>query len=365
MYLCVKKTDMKKVVNLRVKKLANGNGSYYLDWFQSGKRHYEYLKLYTVLSDRPTKEERDANRESLKLAQQIRNQRENQLIAEPQGITPTAKRKQSAITYFENNATTKGGEQMTEHLKAYLPNKSIQIQNINKELIQGFSDYLSKELNGNTANAYFSKFRSSIKRAIAEKILPSNILLDISSPEKQETVVRFLTTDEIALIAKSDLNPKVKKVFLFSCFTGLRYSDIKNLTWGNITEDFKLQFSQQKTQTKNGKQTSVTLIPMNPQAIALLGERKDDNFKVFEVPLQQTCDKSLKAIAKKLNIKKTLHFHIARHSFGVILLENDVDIYKVSKLLGHKSVQTTIKHYANITDKGAREAIDCFPEIKI
>jgi integrase len=46
-------------------------------------------------------------------------------------------------------------------------------------------------------------------------------------------------------------------------------------------------------------------------------------------------------------------------------LENNVDIYKVSKLLGHKSVQTTIKHYANITDKGAREAIDCFPEIKI
>lgn len=68
---------MKTTVKLRVKKLANGNGSYYLDWFQDGKRHYEYLKLYTVLTDRPTKAEREANKESLKLAQQIRNQREN------------------------------------------------------------------------------------------------------------------------------------------------------------------------------------------------------------------------------------------------------------------------------------------------
>jgi site-specific recombinase XerD len=97
---------------------------------------------------------------------------------------------------------------------------------------------------------------------------------------------------------------------------------------------------------------------MNPQAIALLGERQADEVKIFDVPLQQTCDKALKGIAAKLVIKTTLHFHIARHSFGVILLENDVDIYKVSKLLGHKSVQTTIKHYANIADKGARDAID-------
>jgi hypothetical protein len=47
---------MKTTVKLRIKKLADGNGSYYLDWFQNGKRHYEYLKIYTVLSDRPTKE---------------------------------------------------------------------------------------------------------------------------------------------------------------------------------------------------------------------------------------------------------------------------------------------------------------------
>ena len=129
---------MKTVVNLRVKKLVNGNGSYYLDWFQNGKRNYEYLKLYTVLSDRLTKEERDANRESLKLAQQIRNMRENQLIAEPEGITPTAKRKQSAISYFENNAISKGSQLMVNHLKTYLQNRNIQIQSINKDLIQGF-----------------------------------------------------------------------------------------------------------------------------------------------------------------------------------------------------------------------------------
>lgn len=356
---------MKTTVKLRVKKLSNGNGSYYLDWFQNGKRHYEYLKLYTILSDRPTKAEREANRESLKLAQQIRNQRENQLIAEPEGITPVHKRKQSVITYLGTNAASKGSQMMAEHFREFMNGRELQMQNLTKEHIQQFSEYLTENLNGNTANAYFSKMRTALKRAIAEKVIPADILLDVEAPKKQETIVDFLTADEISQIAQSDLNPKVKKIFLFSCFCGMRYSDIRNLTWGNITDDFRLKFSQQKTQTSNGKQTGITFLPMNPQAIALLGERKDNDIKVFEVPLQQTCDKALKSIATKLGIKKTLHFHIARHSFGVILLENDVDIYKVSKLLGHKSVQTTIKHYANITDKGAREAIDCFPEIQI
>ena len=356
---------MKTTVKLRVKKLADGNGSYYLDWFQNGKRHYEYLKIYTVLSDRPTKDEREANKESLKLAQQIRNQRENQLIASPNGITPAHKRKQSVLAYCEAQATTKVSMQVVDHLKEYMPNKSLQMQEVKREFVQGFADYLASNLHGNTANAYYSKFRSFIKRAITENIVASDTLLDIEAPEKQETIVSFLTTDEIARIAQSNLNPKVKTVFLFSCFCGMRYSDIKNLTWGNITEDFRLKFSQQKTQTKNGKQTGVTYLPMNPQAIALLGERKADDYKVFSVPTQQACDKALKSIGTKLELKKTLHFHIARHSFGVILLESGVDIYKVSKLLGHKSVQTTIKHYANITDKGAREAIDSFPEIKI
>jgi len=299
---------MKTSVKLRVKKLADGNGSYYLDWFQNGKRHYEYLKLYTVLSDRPTKAEREANKESLKLAQQIRNQRENQLIAEPQGITPIHKRKQSVSAYLQANAASKGSKLMAEHFCNYMGKNDLQIQNLNKEHLQGFSEYLSARLNGNTANAYFSKLRTVLKRAIAEKVIPADILLDVEAPKKQETIVDYLTADEISRIAQSDLNPKVKRVFLFSCFCGMRYSDIKNLTWGNITEDFKLQFSQQKTQTSKGKQTSVTLLPMNPQAIALLGDRQADDCKVFDTPLQQTCDKALKSIAAKLKSKRTCIF---------------------------------------------------------
>jgi hypothetical protein len=156
----------------------------YLDWFQNGKRHYEYLKLYTVLSDRLTKAEREANRESLKLAQQIRNQRENQLITEPQGITPAHKCKQSVIAYLEANSTTKGGEMMTEHFRKFLGGRDFQIQNLTKEHLQDFSEYLTQNLNGNTANAYFSKLRTLIKRAIAEKIVAADLLLDVEAPQE-------------------------------------------------------------------------------------------------------------------------------------------------------------------------------------
>jgi hypothetical protein len=133
-----KKQDMKTTVKLRVKKLADGNGGYYLDWFQNGKRHYEYLKLYTVLSDRPTKDEREANRESLKLAQQIRNQREKQLIAKPQGITPTHKRKQFVLAYLEANSSTKGGELMTEHFHKFLGGRDFQNSKSDKRPLARF-----------------------------------------------------------------------------------------------------------------------------------------------------------------------------------------------------------------------------------
>jgi hypothetical protein len=58
-------------------------------------------------------------------------------------------------------------------------------------------------------------------------MIPSDLLLDVEAPKKQETIVDYLTTDEISRIAQSDLNPKVKRVFLFSCFYGMYYSDIK------------------------------------------------------------------------------------------------------------------------------------------
>ena len=123
-------------------------------------------EVITVLSDRPTKEEKETNKESLKRAQQIRNQRENQLIAGPNGITPAHKRKQSVLAYCEALATTKVSMQVVDHLKEYMPNKSLQMQEVKREFVQGFADYLASNLHGNTANAYFSKFRSFIKRAI-------------------------------------------------------------------------------------------------------------------------------------------------------------------------------------------------------
>lgn len=140
---------------------------------------------------------------------------------------------------------------------------------------------------------------------------------------------------------------------LFSALTGLRFSDIQKLTWGEIEpigkREYILRFTQKKTK---GAET----LPVSEQAVKLLGKKKDPSGKVFEGLVYSALNNNyLVKWVKSAGIRKDITFHCFRHTYATLQLSSGTDIYTVSKLLGHKDIKTT-QIYAKVIDQAKRAA---------
>ena len=357
--------SMKQIVKLRVKELANYQGSYYLDWWQNGKRHYEYLKLYIDLTPNAPRAVKAKNKEVEEIAMNVRNQRENELMTNPYGIN-TDKKKTTICEYI---ASFKNGQAIglhtIRHIKLFFGGDFL-IAKITKEMIYDFYEYLCKTVSPKTTNMYLRKMHACLKQAAMEHLMDGSALNNFPRAPQTKKPVTYLTPEELTKLKATTIRGKEStRAFLFACFTGLRFSDVRKLTWKEVTEDNYLLFSQQKTQIDNyGNAYAYTQLPLNEQALEVLGERGEPNERIFKkLPNAMNVNRSLKTWAKKAGVDKNIHFHISRHTFGVIMLQSGVDIYTVSKLLGHDSVTTTSKYYANLTQEKAVEAVAKFPKI--
>lgn len=164
----------------------------------------------------------------------------------------------------------------------------------------------------------------------------------------------FLTLEEVKCLMLFKL-PKehrnleeVKEMFLFSCFTGLRFSDVINLRWKNILfEDMKIDINMVKT-------SNDLKLPMIEPAAAILKRLKRFHHPetyVFKRITNQAINRSLKVIIRLAEIEKTITFHCARHTFATNHIEIGTPIYNVKELLGHQSVDDT-EIYAKLLQKG-------------
>ena len=150
-----------------------------------------------------------------------------------------------------------------------------------------------------------------------------------------------------------------KRMFLFSCLTGLRRSDIVRLTWQNVQQqgDFtRIIFKQKKT---SGQE----YLDITPQAAVLMGARGESNEPIFKnVYTPSNTNQVIKRWIRRAGIQKNITFHCARHTFAVMMLDLEIDIYTVSKLLGHRDLSTT-QIYAKILDKNKQAAISRIPDL--
>jgi len=151
-------------------------------------------------------------------------------------------------------------------------------------------------------------------------------------------------------------NKDVKDAFIFSCFTGLRYSDVLNLKWSNIKKD-KIEFIQKKT-------GGVEYLPIAEEAKKILKKKakSKSNESVFHLPKKPVIWEHIQNWKKAAEIDKKVSFHTARHTFATLSLTMGTDLYTVSKLLGHKSISTT-QVYAKIIDKKKVQAINKLPSL--
>ena len=372
---------IKEPIKLRVKHLANGNKSIYLDMYMDGKQKYEFLKLYII--PEYNKSDRVRNSETLKLANAIKTQRIIELQNQSHGFKINKTSHIKLIDYVQGVAEKKSENEVRKtvlhavvyHLRRYDPNDTL-LSRIDKDYILGFLDYLKtakqthtkkeKLLHVNTQVYYYKMLRFCLNYAVSEELIsanPMNKIKNEEKPHKHRTEREYLTIDEIRKLAQTPFyNTLLKKAFLFSCFCGLRHSDIIALTWGNIEMDeegnSRLHIIQKKTK-------EAISLPLSQEAIKQLPQRENakDGDIIFKklITLGRT-NEILPKWAEQAGIKKHITFHTARHTHATMLLTLGVDLYTVSKLLGHTNIQTT-QIYAKLVDESKKKAIDLIPSI--
>ncbi len=238
----------------------------------------------------------------------------------------------------------------------------IDITKIDHAFITDYEFWLRsiRNCNNNTAVKYIKNFNKIIKLCLANDWLDKNPFANYKAKVKEVERV-YLTEDEIQTLINKDLNTErlslVRDIFLFSCFTGLAYIDVKNLTKSHISHGID---GEQWIFTHRQKTESASKIPILPVTQMIIDKYENhpqsiNEDKILPILSNQKMNAYLKEIAAICNINKELTFHIARHTFATtVTLTNGVPIESVSKMLGHKNLRTT-QHYAKVLDRKVSE----------
>ena len=323
----------------------------------------------------------------MKLAEAIRSKRIVELQNGEYGFKSQFKEDTLFFDYYEalcakrfQTEDSKGNwgnwRSCMKHLEKYEPNRKITFAEITPQWVQCFKDYLENEacawgndyrdrikdhkLSRNSRLSYFNKLRACLNQAYEERVIQCNPMRGIDNFKPEEGTRMYLTLEEVKTLADTPCEyDSVKRAFLFSCLTGLRRSDIIKMTWGEVQEQsgfIRIIFRQKKT---GGQE----YLDITPQAAELMGERKKASEPVFEDIHSPSCtNETIKRWVLRAGIQKEITFHCGRHTFAVLMLDLGTDIYTVSKLLGHRELNTT-QIYAKVLDKNKQAAVAKIPSI--
>jgi integrase len=365
------------LMNVKIRKRLTSpeKTSINLEITKNGKRNIESLGLF-IYNFPKNKLEVSENKKTMELANIIRAERLIQLQDKQFGTHRQENGRQNFLTYFkqktderiESSGNYGNWDSTYKHLIKCFGEELI-MDDVTIENCTKFQLYLkdkarsngNKPLSQNTKYSYLNKLKACLKLAYKERLINENVSEFIKGFKQDETNREYLTFEEIQkLVETKCMYPVLKKAFLFSCLTGIRWSDIQRLNWVNLRHSekrgYELSFRQQKT---GGKE----YLPISEQAVELLGERKEDYDRLF-VGLKYSAyiNVGLYKWIADADIKKKITFHCARHTHAVLLLENGSDIYTVSKMLGHREIKTT-QIYAKIVDSKKIEAVKSIPKL--
>lgn len=369
-------------VTLRKKPISGKRHSLYLDFYPAVNNHEngeltrrEFLGLY-IFDNTRNLLDKTHNTNTLNIAEQIRQKKESEFnkpeiynTLEQEQIKKNKKQDGDFIAYFKKLAEKKNVSNRflwlgsCDFLKLHKGN-TLKFSDIDTELCDGFREFLETtkskksdkmQLSANSIKTYYDKFRSALKQAYKDGYLSENIADKTNAVKQAETQRNYLTLDELNKLVKTPCrSTELKTQALFSALTGLRRSDIQKLIWEEVQHvkgsGYFIRFMQKKT---GGSET----LPITEQAFNLLGERKQPTDSVFTL-IQATNQRENRHLTKWIldaEISKKITFHCFRHTFATLQLSMGTDIYTVSKMLGHKDLNTT-QIYAKIIDETKRTA---------
>lgn len=225
----------------------------------------------------------------------------------------------------------------------------------------GYKKTNGKGLSAKSVLTITAEFTALLNEAVQEDLIiknPMNMLSIAEKPHGTESTREHLTEDELNRLKATPCKlPEVKRAFLFSCYCGLRLSDVLSLTWRNIetlNDKYQIVIVQKKTKQP-------LYIPIFQKQLEYLPAKSDksNDTPLFNLPTPPTIERVLGKWATDAGITKHLTFHVSRHTFATSLLTLGADLYTTSKLLGHTNIATT-QIYAKIVNKKKEEAMSLF-----
>ena len=309
--------------------------------------------IYNVYHDLQTKEN-DVNAERVKnifLGIEVKHQmvlelfqRYNEDVAKLVGIN------KSKETFQKYEVARK---RMEGFIKEYYHVSDISLKEVNHMFLHNFEIYLmtSCKCKENTTAKFLQRFRTIIIMAKNNGWIHIDPFANFKIRFKK-TDRGYLTQQEIDIIMRkkfaTERLERVRDIFIFSCFTGLAYIDVKNLRQSNIRTSFDDGLWIIGKREKTGVNYNVPLLDTPKQIIEKYSGKLPDE-KVLPVMSNQKMNEYLKEIGTVCGIDKNLSYHLARHTFATLTLTKGVSIESVSKMLGHTNIKTT-QIYARVTD---------------
>ena len=420
-------TDTTDNPKLGAKVLNDGRESLFLDYYfgytkvyndKTGKetvkkdRKREYLSLYLWQAPR-TQLERQQNKEMLEMAKKIRFEREQELKEDKLGYR--LKKEEVEINYLDFMAdyhasyTKKDANQIRrartvfidflidpkgklipEKIKGSMTKEEtirksnakkeaererkahglvVRPQQLTKDLMKSFTEYLINRFTGEGAHTVYGRFKKMILAALDKDIIAKNPCRGVSiKKDNGQLKKEILSQEEVVLLANTHYekeNPDIHRAFIFCLYCGLRWCDVKDLTYANVDYSNKLlKFEQSKTKAHSA--ASGVVIPLNDGLLHLIGQPKDGNRNqiIFPLPSHTMCLKALRHWVARAGIQKHITWHCARHSCGTNLLSNGANIKTVASILGHSGLAHTEK-YTRAVDSLKQAAIDSMPPLEI
>lgn len=243
------------------------------------------------------------------------------------------------------------------HLRAFIRARyklqDVRIKYVTITMINAFEQYLrvTLGLKNNTVWVYMITFKHIMSLARAAGAIRSDPFATFRN--RFEQVERgYLTEDELQRLMDLPLEAgtarTVRDLFVFSAFTGLSYTDIRNLRWTNIRQLFDGQTWVVTRRRKTRTPSNLLLLDIPRTILEKLGDRSGE--RIFRIPSNNCCNDYLIDMGRRCGIDTRITFHIARHTFATLSISKGVPIETLSSILGHTSIRTT-QIYAKITNK--------------
>ena len=344
-------------------------------------RRKETLSLYIMANPRTTAQ-RQKNKETIDLARKIRFEREQEFLENKEGYRLKKSRSVNFLDFFQSyidkypKKDIKVIKMVFNDFKKFLAEQyqhlttRIEPRYINKKMMTEFAQYIQDHHRGSGVSSAFRRFKKVILAGVEQGLFSENPCKGIVLDNKEDMLVKdILSAEELQKLFSTPYdreNPVIRRAFAMTCFSGIRFCDLKVLSYGDIDYENKMiSFRQRKTEGHSRR--SGVVIPLNDTLLAIIGEKPEDatdETVIFDLPSIDYCIRYVKAWTNAVGIDKHITWHSGRHSFGTQLLNNGANVKVVADLLGHSSLKY-VEVYVRAVDKLKKEALDSLPKIEI